>query len=157
MRIYIPLTLADLSSEPISARPIHAVTAGLAQHFPNEDQEGLEMVATLAAADDSLRFMDTQTRNFQRIVAVAEVADTCLVTPPSGDDVLVTQRNLIGVVVWDRVEAILVDEPGSEAIIQQAIAGDEEAFMACGDIELMWYDVIERDAVRAMLEAGSSN
>ncbi|MFC5369733.1 DUF6912 family protein [Arcanobacterium bovis] len=153
MRIYIPLTLDDLNSAPILPRAVHAVTSGLAEHFPNEDQEGLEMVATLAAADDSLRLMSADSQNFRRIVAVAEIVDNYVSIPQQRDDVLVTQRNLTDVVAWNRVEALLVDEPGSEELVAQAIAGDEEAFLASGDIELMWYDVIERDAVRRLLGA----
>ena len=54
MRIYIPATAADLSAPEISARPAHAATAQLARALPEEDEEGLEMSASLCAADASL-------------------------------------------------------------------------------------------------------
>ena len=54
MRIYIPATAADLSAPEISARPAHAVTAQLARALPEEDEEGLEVSASLCAADASV-------------------------------------------------------------------------------------------------------
>ena len=54
MRIYIPATAADLSAPESSARPAHAATAQLARALPEEDEEGLEMLASLCAADASL-------------------------------------------------------------------------------------------------------
>ena len=56
VRIYLPASLDELdpASGPLSARRAHAVTPALRAMFPDEDDEGLEYAAQLAAADDSL-------------------------------------------------------------------------------------------------------
>ena len=58
MRIYLPATAAHLrasvlgsSHEPLAA---HAATPALAHALPEEDEEGLEVSASLCAADASL-------------------------------------------------------------------------------------------------------
>lgn len=151
MRIYIPLTVTDLDADLISSRSVHAVTPQLREYFPHEDQEGLEMVATLAAADDSLRLMTIDSQNHRRIVAVAEIVDKNIDAPSQGEDALATQQNLNEGVPWKKVEALLIDEPGAEKLVVAALAGNEDAFLASGDIELMWYDVVERADVARML------
>ncbi len=145
MRIYIPLDPSDLRTD-ISPRLVHAVTPQLKSAVPREDAEGWEMIATLAAADDSLRRMKESGR---RIVCVAEVPDKVLHVR----DELPTARELTTTVAWEDVETILVDEPGYGDLIDRARAGDEKAFMATGDIDLMWYDVIEREALAVELGA----
>lgn len=140
MRIYVPLDPSDLRRE-ISPRTVHAVTARLKSAVPREDPEGWEMIATLAAADDSLRRLaEFDTQVLRRIVCVAEVPNSVL----EADDELPTACRLLDPVSWDDVVTILVDEPGSEQVIERAVGGDEKAFMASGDIDLMWYDVVER-------------
>ncbi|WP_353065050.1 DUF6912 family protein [Arcanobacterium hippocoleae] len=79
MRIFVPLEVSDLQSEEISPRLVHYVSEKLAAVFPDADAEGLEYVATLAAADDSLRKMSADgAKGFRRIVGVAEVKIPCL-------------------------------------------------------------------------------
>lgn len=78
---------------------------------------------------------------------MAEVPDSALEVA----DELPTARQLLEPVSWDDVVAILVDEPGSESVIERALAGDEKAFMASGDIDLLWYDAIEREALASEL------
>lgn len=137
MRIYIPATPADLRG-PITPRLVHAVTDALKRAVPGEDLEGWEMIATLAAADDSLRLLADTAR---RIVCVAQVDDAALEPDPQ----LPTAMRLLAEVPWDDVESILVDEPGNEELVRKAMAGDDDAFERSGDIDLMWYDVVERD------------
>ncbi|QOR46074.1 DUF6912 family protein [Trueperella pecoris] len=143
MRIYIPLTPLDLTAD-ITPRLVHAVTAELKMAVPNEDAEGWEMIATLAAADESLRRLgQTGASARRRMLCVAEVHDRVLA--PADD--LPSARELTAAVSWADVETILVDEPGSEALVDRALAGDDQAFMSTGDIDLMWYDIIERSAL----------
>ena len=54
MRIYLPATAADLSAAEISPRTAHAATQALVAALPEEDEEGLEVSASLCAADSSL-------------------------------------------------------------------------------------------------------
>lgn len=147
MRIYIPLTPSDLAGD-ITPRLVHAVTGELKAAVPREDPESWEMIATLAAADESLRRLAACSSR-RRMVCVAEVADKDL--EPAND--LPSARTLTTPVAWQDVEAILVDEPGFEALVNRALAGEEKAFMATGDIDLMWYDVIERPMLAAELGA----
>lgn len=150
MRIYIPLDPSDLRTD-VSPRLVHAVTPQLKSAVPREDAEGWEMIATLAAADDSLRRLSDSREELitsrRRIVCVAEVPDSALEVA----DELPTARQLLEPVSWDDVVAILVDEPGSERVVERALAGDEKAFMASGDIDLLWYDAIEREALASEL------
>ncbi|ADH92076.1 DUF6912 family protein [Arcanobacterium haemolyticum] len=143
MRIYIPLILSDLAAEQIDVRRVHAVTPALCAAVPDEDAEGYEYMATLAAADDSLRLIgqnpDTERR---RVVAVAEVPDTAVAV--AVDAQLPTEMDLFSQVRWKNVESFHIDLPGSEDLVERAIAGDEDAFMATGDIELLWFDITER-------------
>ena len=59
MRIYLPASLDQLdpASGPLTARRAHAVTPALRAMFSDEDDEGLEYAAQLAAADDSLELL----------------------------------------------------------------------------------------------------
>ena len=59
VRIYLPASLDQLdpASGPLTARRAHAVTPALRAMFPDEDDEGLEYAAQLAAADDSLELL----------------------------------------------------------------------------------------------------
>ena len=155
MRIYIPLTPGDLVSA-VEPRLVHAVTPELKRAVPYEDAEGWEMIATLAAADDSLRLLSTG-RTRRRMVCVAEVPDRSLeptlqsAAEPAAE--LPTARRLITSVDWQDVETILVDEPGYEDLVSRALSGDEAAFAATGDIDLLWYDVVERADLSAELGA----
>ena len=65
MRIYIPLDPSDLRTD-VSPRLVHAVTPQLKSAVPREDAEGWEMIATLAAADDSLRRLRIPVNNTSR-------------------------------------------------------------------------------------------
>ena len=149
MRIYIPLTPEDLAAA-IEPRLVHAVTPELKRTVPREDDEGWEMIAPLAAADDSLRLLAGRQAR-RRMVCVAEVPGRALEHAAE----LPTARRLTASVEWGDVETILVDEPGYEELVSRAIAGEEAAFAATGDIDLLWYDVIERADLAAELEAGA--
>src|SRR5690625_7412404 len=54
MRIYLPATVSDLDAPHISARTAFAVTEGLRELAPTEDEEGWEYLAFLAAADAAI-------------------------------------------------------------------------------------------------------
>ncbi len=151
MRIYVPLTADDLS-KLIEPRVVHAVTSELRRAVPHEDDEGYEMIATLAAADDSLRLLAQQPDLVRRrLVCVAEVPNSSLQLPEQGSDLLPTAVHLEATLDWSKVESIHLDEEGGEALVQRAIDGDEQAFIESGDIELLWFDVSERLILSAQL------
>lgn len=85
--------------------------------------------------------------SLRRIVAVGEVPDSWVQVTPTADSQPPTCMELLRSVPWNKIESIHVDEPGSEALVQQAIRGDAAAFEATGDVELLWYDVTEREAL----------
>ncbi|MDD9206081.1 hypothetical protein PU560_06295, partial [Georgenia sp. 10Sc9-8] len=59
MRIYLPATSADLSSDAgLLPRWAHAVTPALRTALPDEDEESHEMSALLAAADASVGLLE---------------------------------------------------------------------------------------------------
>ena len=153
MRIFVPLNISDLANEIISPRLVHGVNQNLVDIYPNVDTEGLEYVATLAAADDSLRMLNSAgVMGLRRIVGVGEAPNSSLVLPASGEDILATGIYLKENFEIKRLESFLVDEPGSEKLVEKAVNGDEEAFLKTEEIELLWYDAIERNLLLRELD-----
>lgn len=148
MRIYVPLTPEELAAPEISPRLVHAVTPDLVRVLGTQDEEEREYVAFLAAADDSLRFDSPIPR---RVVVCADMPHASLELPNAEDQVIETGVHLIDALTWDRVDSIHVDEDESREIIAAAREGDDVAFEASADVDLLWYDVIERDALIAMM------
>src|SRR5690606_6243576 len=146
MRVYLPATVADLTAEDgIAARWAHAVTPALRAAMPDEDDEGLEMTATMAAADDSVRRLAAEPAAPRRVVLAADVADSLTEVPQEpGVDRLPTAIRITDDVPWHDVVALLVDEPGAEDDVRAAAAGDDEAFERSADRDLLWYDTGER-------------
>ncbi len=148
MRVYLPAVAADLTEE---LRPplVHAVTPAVRAEFPGEDEETLELIAFLAAADDSVRLVAERGAPPRRVVLAADVPDARLT--PGGEDELATVLVPDGPVPWDSVVSIHVDGPDAAARVTAAAAGDAEALDALGEEDLLWFDVTERDAVVAQL------
>jgi hypothetical protein len=179
MRIYVPATLDELDSAvvtgsttrwTVTARRAHAVTAALVAVLPEEDAEGREYAAFLAAADDSLELVAARARvPLLRVVVSLDVPETVVALPGGGgfdggaDDgqsapstVLVT-RDVRDV----SVIAVHVDEPQAAADIRAVLAAaDEEsdaestsdlaetsalddALQRVADRDLLWYDASE--------------
>lgn len=154
MRIYLPATLDELDpadggsvSGPFAPRRAHAVTPALRAALPEEDEEGLEFAAQLAAADDSLlRVAARPGVPDLRIVLAADVPDAA-VTPatsaddaPSGVDVAVE-------VTLREVACAHVDEPEAAVDVRAALTGDEDAVERLAERDLLWYDVSELGAI----------
>ena len=154
MRVYLPATAADLSSESLSPRTAHAATASLAAALPDEDEEGLEVSASLCAADSSVMLLAepaAQGLADRRVVVAADVDPEVVREVPAGDDVLPGTVEVAADVPWDRVAALLVDEAEAEADVRLARTGDEEAFERAAEADLLWFDVTERAALAAEL------
>jgi hypothetical protein len=130
VRIYLPSVAAELSGTP-SVLLAHAVTEALRAEVTDEDDETLEMIALLAAADDSVRLVG------ERGSAAATPAATGLPTAVE----------LAGPVDWSDVRAIHVDETDAETDVAAAAAGDDDAFERVVDLDLLWYDPAERDRI----------
>lgn len=126
------------------------VTPELRDVMSDEDDEVLESVAMLAAADDSLRILSTlaaggETIRPLRVVIAAEVARTQVEALSDAKDTLPTARTLISPISWEQVDSILVDDAELLDDILAAIDGDDEAFERVADEDLMWFDVDERN------------
>ena len=159
MRLYVPATLDELDSATVTAegatwtvpgRPAHAVTAALRAAEPDEDEEGLEYLAFLAAAHDSLeRVAENPSGSRLRVVVTVEVSDA-LVHPARDDGHVASQVCVHQDHPDTPVVAIHVDEPEAAediAGVLQAAAGDdaaadaalEEAIQRVTDRDLLWY------------------
>ena len=161
MRLYLPATPADLRSG-LTPRWAHAVTTALRAELPEEDDEGLEMVATLAAADESVTLLGSGTALEvagghvapRRVVIVADVPDSAVLVPEVlGEEQLPTAVEVVEPVDWSEVVAILVDEPEAEQDVRAAAGGDEEALERAAERDLLWFDVVELADLRRELSA----
>ena len=137
-RVYLPLTPADLTalaegrSVGPAPRPAHAVTPALGKPGLVTDEEELEHDAWAAAADEATGLAGTPPR--RRVVAAADV-DAAVVVHPTSPDVP-SRVELSAPVERRRIVSFHVDEePG-----------------ATEPTDLLWYDVTELAAVRALVD-----
>lgn len=151
MRVYIPATREDLDAADLRPQLLHAVTPALRELFPGEDEEVLEMIAHLAAADDSARLVGLRGSVPQRLVLAADVTDSELAPPP--DPVLQTVLLATGPVPWSAVVALHVDEVAARAEVAAAAAGDDDAFERVSSRDLLWFDATERGAATELLDS----
>ncbi|QQO78302.1 hypothetical protein [Actinomyces sp. HMT897] len=154
MRVYLPATAADLTAPALSPRTAHAATAALAAALPEEDQEGLEVSASLCAADSSLvRLSRPEADGLadRRVVIAADVVPEHVRELAPDEDVLPGTVQVTAPVPWDDVASLLVDEAAAEADVRAARGGDEAAFERAAEADLLWYDVCEREHLAAGL------
>ncbi|WP_456847249.1 DUF6912 family protein [Cellulomonas sp. P5_C6] len=145
MRIYLPASLDQLdpAAGPLSARRAHAVTPALRALFPDEDDEGLEFAAQLAAADDSLEHLATHRDAPQlRLVVSVDVADSDI-EPVTDDEDVPSAIELVRSVEQSDVICVHVDEPGAASDVVLAAGGDEAAVDRLDERDLLWYDASE--------------
>ncbi|WP_043503163.1 DUF6912 family protein [Georgenia sp. SUBG003] len=153
MRLYLPATATDLDSPTgIAPRWAHAVTAALRAELPDEDDEGLEMAATLAAADESVRLIAADGSVPRRVVVAADVPDDAVEIPEVlGEEQLPTAVEVVSPVPWGTVVSVHVDERAAASDVRAAAAGDDDALERAADRDLLWYDVVELDDLRREL------
>ncbi|MHB1491868.1 hypothetical protein GALL_397970 [mine drainage metagenome] len=149
MRIYLPATVDELDPvhghrPPLAPRVVHAVTPALRDALHDEDEEGCEFAAHLAAADDSLlRIAGRPEAPHQRLVVTAVVPESFV--EHSDSDAAPSALRLISTVPWDRVVCVHVDEPEAMGDVAAALRGDEDAAGRLSEADLLWYDVSEVD------------
>ncbi|MCG2803237.1 MAG: hypothetical protein L6311_14230 [Cellulomonas sp.] len=145
MRLYLPATLDEVAraDDVLTARAAHAVTPALRAALPDEDDEGLEFVAQLAAADDSLALLaDQPDAPRLRLVVAVDVAAS-LTAPTSAVLGPPTLVQLIGPVSLGDADSLLVDEPAAVDDVVGALGGDAAAADRLEERDLLWYDVSE--------------
>jgi uncharacterized protein DUF6912 len=137
-RVYLPLTPDDLTGlaqgRPLgpAPRPAHAVTPALGKPGLVTDEEELEHAAWVAATEEAVAAADAA--GCRRVVAAADV-DAAVVAHPTAPD-LPSRVELSAPVERRRIVSFHIDEePGSSE-----------------PTDLLWYDVTELDAVRALLD-----
>ncbi|TNU75950.1 hypothetical protein FH969_05225 [Miniimonas arenae] len=154
MRLYLPATAADLA-DPDGVRAVaSAVTPALRAALSEEDEEGLELSAFLTAADASVLRVARLGARPRRVVLAVEVDD---VRPDeAAPEELRGLPSVLGVVAvpWSHVVAVHVDDAEAEELVAAAVGGDEEAFDALVEIDLLWFDPSELADVRAELGVG---
>lgn len=155
MRIYLPATLDELAALVVSAkrpaaldlapRGAHAVTAALAAALPEEDDEGLEYSAHLAAADDTLALIAASPEiERRRLVLTVEVPDEAVVAAVG--DVTVLSPSAVDIVVAVPGAIIVcghVDELEAVHDVEATLAGDDAAVERLVERDLLWYDASE--------------
>ncbi|WP_242496365.1 DUF6912 family protein [Xylanimonas protaetiae] len=159
MRLYVPATLDELDSAAVTAtaatwtvpgRQAHAVTAALSSSLPDEDDEGLEWHAFLAAAHDSLLLVAGSPGVVPlRVVVTVEVPDDAVVVARD-TDAAPSQVRLTGDVPGTVLVAVHVDEPTAspdvvdvlELAVSDAPGADaalDAAIQRITDRDLLWY------------------
>ena len=158
MRIYLPATAAHLRAAALGSSTgsllAHAATPALARALPEEDEEGLEVSASLCAADASLVLLaepEAEGLADRRVVIAADVDGEHVRELAVEGDVLPGTVEIAADIPWDDVAALLVDETEAEADVHSARLGDEDAFERAAEADLLWYDVTERDALAESL------
>jgi hypothetical protein len=145
VRLYLPATLDEVvrPDDVLTPRSAHAVTPALRSALPDEDDEGLEFVAQLAAADDSLALLAEQPDAPRlRLVVALDVAES-LTAPTSAALGPPTLVQLLGPVSLADADSLLVDEPDALDDVVDALVGDAEAADRLEERDLLWYDVSE--------------
>ncbi|WNB86386.1 DUF6912 family protein [Cellulomonas sp. ATA003] len=149
MRLYLPVTLLDVDFAPASgvveAPRAHAVTPALRALFPDEDDEGLEYAAQLAAADDSLERVGAAAGAPRLRVVLSADVDDAAVDPL--DDAVPSAVRVREPVPWSAVVCAHVDEPEAAGDVTDALTGDDDAVERLDERDLLWYDRTELGAV----------
>lgn len=148
MRLYLPATLDELTATTegdalLAGRTAHAVTQALRAALPDEDEEGWEFAAHLAAADDSLDLLRSRPEApALRLVVTVDVPDDAVDAGPQPgampSAVLLTRAATLA-----EVACVHVDEPTVAGDVRAALSGDVAADERVAEADLLWYDVSE--------------
>lgn len=155
MRVYLPATLAEIADVLVAAdgqatmalspRRGHALTGALTLAYQDEDEESLEFIALLAAADDDLELLAQHPAVPQlRLVLTLEVPDDAI-TLASADIVVLSPSAIEITKPVERAIVVCahVDEPEAQIDIKAALTGDDKAVERIVDRDLLWYDTSE--------------
>ncbi|ACQ79520.1 conserved hypothetical protein [Beutenbergia cavernae DSM 12333] len=151
MRVYLPASARDLAAPdgPPVGTSAHAVTPALRAALPDEDTEGLELAALLAAADASIALVAERGDVPRRVVVAADVPDA-EVSGEAPQDAL-PSAVVVHALPWNDVVSIHVDDADAREDVAAAAAGDDDAFERAAERDLLWFDVVERGDLAAEL------
>ena len=154
MRVYLPMTLAELGSALVSGQvgpaPVvgFAVTPALREWYASGDLEELEYMAMMHAARASLRMLHKDTKAARRRVVLAAELPEHVIMHINGLDkpgkVRVTLPVMLSDVVSGHVDAddAAQDIDAAAAALPAADAGDSDAKFVVDSAEgheLLWY------------------
>lgn len=145
MRIFFTISLEGLDKYSLDGVKSHAVTDGVRHAFPEEDDEELDLIALLAAADDNIRSVTNEP--FRLVIAADAQADFI------GTDEDPSLVQAAGTISWGDVAAIFVDDESAADDVMAARRGDDDAFDRLAGRDMLWYDPSER--IRLALELRS--
>ncbi|MCA5894625.1 hypothetical protein LEP48_14895 [Isoptericola sp. NEAU-Y5] len=165
MRIYVPATLDELDPATgaagrvrwdLPARHVHAVTPALEASLPDDDAEGHEYAAFLAAADDALALVAARPGVVPlRVVVSVEVGEQLVSAVEGGVDDVAESTVAVPAVPDVALVAVHVDEPEAAADVRAMLAAvdaDDDAELDAAlqrvtDRDLLWYDPTEIRAI----------
>jgi hypothetical protein len=154
MRVYLPLTLAELGSALVAGQvgpaPVvgFAVTPALREWYASGDLEELEYIAMLQAARASLRMLHTDTKAPRRRVVLAAELSESVINSINGPDkpgkVNVNLPVMFTDIVSGHVDSddAAQDIDAASAALPAADAGDGDAKFVVDSAEgheLLWY------------------
>lgn len=122
------------------------MTPALRAAGPGESEEDLEVPAFLAAADASLARL-TGADVPARVVIAADVPSA---EPTRGEDLTEVSAPAVP---WSAVVSFHVDDPedgDAAALVRVAVGGDEEASAQASELDLLWFDVSEKEQLREL-------
>ena len=144
MRVYLPVTLTELTDPAgVSPRQGRAVTPPLRTALGDgTDEETAEFAALVLAGEDSLGLL-AEADPARRVVAAADVPDAQVRTGEELAGVAVPA------IVWSQVVSFHADEDddGVRQLVSAARRGEQRAQEQVADLDLLWYDVSEREVL----------
>lgn len=152
MRVYLPVAPAELSAQGLAPRTAYAVTPALVRALPDEDTEGHENSAYLAACDAAV---DLAGPGGRRVVVAADVAGAG-VEAREAADAHPGEVTLTGPVSWRDVASLHADEPAAAEDVRAAAAGDTDALERAAERDPLWYHPSERAHLAADLAGGDA-
>jgi hypothetical protein len=154
MRVYLPMTLAELGSALVAGQvgpaPVvgFAVTPALREWYASGDLEELEYMAMVQAARASLRKLHTDTKAPRRRVVLAAELPESVITSINGPEkpgkVSITLPVMFSDIVSGHVDSddAAADIDAASAALPAADAGDSDAKFVVDSAEgheLLWY------------------
>lgn len=158
VRVYLPATVklvaALRAADELPGTTAHAVTPALREWYAEGDEEELEYVAFMRAAQDALRLLrDDPSAPRRRVVVSADVPASQVVT--ESRDLGTSSVRLNDAVRRAAIAAFHVDEPEAESVVaeaaevvERAAGGDPDAQFtvdSAEDLDLLWYAPEELD------------
>jgi hypothetical protein len=167
VRVYVPATvpmLARLPEQGLAAAQAHAVTPTLREWYAEGDEEELEYVAFIRAAQDALQLIrHDPAAPRRRVVVSADLPATAIGQGDGelGSSVVELRAPVpvaaVAAVHVDGVDAA-TDVAAAVQVVLEALAGDPDAqFTVDGaeDHELEWYDPSELESLLRATATGN--